>query len=156
MWDSARSQWRALKTLEPIVANSLDSGVSPQQVLGAINRTQQGRTAMARGRGGEMGELARIGQQMKPPRSSGTTENSIASDGNNFWSWPLLGAKSIGGLALNRGLLSNPRAAELLMRSGGAGQGLQRVAPYAQRAGLLGINPAEDWASQYWPNDPNE
>lgn len=72
-FDAARRQWANLKTIEPVVARA--GTVPPQQLLGAVNATKGGRTAVARGRGGELGELGRIGQQMKPAQSSQTAEN---------------------------------------------------------------------------------
>lgn len=126
-FDAIRRRWANLKTLEPLVARTGD--VVPQQLLGALNATKGGRTAMARGKGGELGELARIGQQMKPAQSSQTAENLFSGGllvGGAF-NLPL----AIKGLAagnVGARLLDSPRVAEYLMRPG-RGQLRQQVAP---------------------------
>jgi hypothetical protein len=126
-FDTIRKQWANLKTLEPLVARSGE--VAPAQLLGAVNATKQGRTAMARGRGGEMGELARIGQQMKPAQSSQTAENLFGGGllvGGAF-NLPLalkgLAAGNVGARVLDSPLLSN------VMMSPRRGQLRQQIAP---------------------------
>lgn len=129
-WDTARRQWAALKTLEPVVARNTEGGVPLAQVQGAVNATKAGRTARARGRDGDMGVLASIGQRTKAPTSSGSNENFWATQALNPLAWPLLGAASVGGL-LTRATINNPRLAPMLMNESRGGL-RQLVAPYVK------------------------
>lgn len=71
----ARAMYAKGKTLEPLVAKSADGHISPAGLMGRVNSNASGKTAMAMGNGGEMGDLARIGQRfLKEPNSSGTAE----------------------------------------------------------------------------------
>lgn len=142
-WSTIRKQYADLKTLEPLVARNPEGGVPMQQVLGAVNSNGRGRTLMARGKAGEIGELAKIGQRMKGPSSSGTAENLQAGGigagllGAPLQTLGLLGAGAIGGRALNSGLLS-----KFLMREN-AGATRQALAPLV-RAGLLAAPAASE------------
>ena len=141
-WDTARKQWATLKTLEPIVARNPEGGVPLAQLQGAINATKSGRTVRARGRDGELGALATIGQRTKAPSSSGTAENLMARN------WLESLATTPLGLA-TRATLNNPALAPLLMRQS-AGQTRQLVAPALPRLAPtmvprgLGLTPAEE------------
>jgi len=76
-YDKARKQYAILMTLEPLVAKS-QGEINPQLLLGSINRTPAGRSAMARGAAGELGDLADISQRfLKAPTSSGTPEMQL-------------------------------------------------------------------------------
>lgn len=68
----ARSQYKAMKTIEPLVASSVDGSVSPAKLMTAVKSSYSN---MAYGGGGQLGDLARIGQRfLKEPPSSGTAE----------------------------------------------------------------------------------
>jgi hypothetical protein len=138
-WDQARKQWATLKTLEPLVARNPEGGIPMQQLQGAINSSQRGRTARARGRDGELGDLATIGQRMKGPSSSGTAENLQAAGigAGSIANLPLTLLALMGGAAAGRVANSSGLAA-LLMREG-RGQGRQLVAPYLQPAAAAAI-----------------
>jgi hypothetical protein len=70
---TADRQWAALRTIQPIVAKSPTGDVSPALLAGRVN-AQTG-NGMAFGYGGDLGELARIGQKfLKEPGSSNTAE----------------------------------------------------------------------------------
>lgn len=127
-WDLARKQWATLKTLEPVVARNTEGGVPLQQLQGAVTATKAGKTARARGKDGELGQLASIGQRVKAPTSSGSNENFWALNAFNPIAWLPLAAASAGGLA-TRATLNNSRLAPLLMREG-RGQLRQLVAPH--------------------------
>jgi hypothetical protein len=61
-----------MRTIQPIVAKSPTGDVSPAQLAARVNETGNG---MAFGYGGDLGELARIGQKfLKEPGSSNTAE----------------------------------------------------------------------------------
>lgn len=116
-------RYATYKTVEPLVARSPEAGISPAQLLGAVNATKRGRARMARGEAGELGELAKIGQRMRLPTTSGTAENIQAGAlGGGLLASPLrtlglLGASPVLARAANSGLL-----ADYLM-SAGRGQG---------------------------------
>lgn len=75
----ARKQYAIAKTLEPLVAKSASGDVSPAGLMGRVTSTNAGKNRMARGRGGDIGDLARIGQQfIKEPNSSNTAERGLA------------------------------------------------------------------------------
>lgn len=68
----ARYQWKALKTIEPLAADSTTGDVSPAKLASKLS----GNDMLYRG--GNLAELARIGQRfLKPPGSSGTAEHLL-------------------------------------------------------------------------------
>jgi len=72
-FQNARFQYKNLKTVEPIVAKATTGDIAPALLQGAVSR---GFSNVAGGGGGDLAELARIGQRfLKPPGSSGTAEN---------------------------------------------------------------------------------
>lgn len=109
-WQQARGQYRALKTVEPLVAKSADGAIQPAQLMGRVTANRAGKASMAAGGGGDLGELARVGQAMKAPASSGTAENIRAGNLFNPIAWPFLAAGAAtgatAGRALNSGLLT--------------------------------------------------
>jgi hypothetical protein len=69
---TADKQWAAMRTVQPIVAKS-NGTVSPALLAGRVNAASS--NGMAFGYGGDLGELARIGQTfLKEPGSSNTAE----------------------------------------------------------------------------------
>lgn len=75
----ARRRYAVAKTLEPLVAKSATGDISPAALMGRVTADRAGKSRMARGRGGELGDLARIGQKfLKEPPSSGTAERLAA------------------------------------------------------------------------------
>jgi len=129
-WQQARRQWRALKTVEPLVAKSDDGVLSPAALMGRVTANNAGKSSMAAGKAGELGALARTGQRIKPPPSSGTSERLLADSLFNPLNWPALGARSLLGGTVGRipnsGLLS-----ELLLgpAPGKALSAMSRAAP---------------------------
>ena len=76
---NARQQYAIAKTIEPIVAKTTTGDISPAALMGRVTSNQAGKSRMARGTGGDIGDLARIGQRfLKEPNSSGTAERSLA------------------------------------------------------------------------------
>jgi hypothetical protein len=117
---AAKQQWGNLKTIEANVAQN-GGNVSPSRLASDINNSKFSKNATAYGEGGDLGELATIGQKfMKPPQSSGTAER-LASLGG-------LGAIGAGGNALLTGSLA------------GAAQGLG-VVPAVLAANRFAVNP---------------
>ena len=74
----ARSQYKAMKTIEPLVEKSTTGDVSPAGLMQAVRSSYGG---MAYGGGGPLGDLARVGQRfLKEPPSSGTAERLQAGE----------------------------------------------------------------------------
>lgn len=114
-WRQARGQYRALKTIEPLVAKAGNEGVQPGALMSRVTADKSGKAAMARGRGGELGELAKIGQQMKAPPSSGTPEGLFAGSMWNPIAWAAYPPAALAGLAgrsLNGGALARLMASD--------------------------------------------
>jgi len=115
-WATARGQYRNLKTVEPLVAKAVDGSLTPAQLMGRVTADKAGKSAMATGRAGELGELARIGQAMKPPPTSGTAENMLVGGMLNPMNWPGYGAPGLvgfsGGRAINSNWLARVMASE--------------------------------------------
>ena len=142
-WLTARRQYATMKTLEPLVSRNPEGGIPLQQLQGAINSTQRGRTARARGRDGSLGDLATIGQRIKPPNSSGTSENAQAASvgAGALTNLPMtLATLGLGGLGSRA--LSSKTASQVMLRPnagatrkavGGAVKG-QLLTPAAVRA----------------------
>lgn len=73
---TARGQYKAMKTVEDLVEKSTTGDISPTLLMGAV-RGSYGN--MAYGGGGQLADLARIGQRfMKQPPDSGTPLGSAA------------------------------------------------------------------------------
>ena len=74
---TADKQWASMRTIQPIVAKSPTGDVSPALLAGRVNAATG--NGMAFGYGGDLGELARIGQRfLKEPGSSNTAERGSA------------------------------------------------------------------------------
>lgn len=144
-WRRIRQQYATLKTIEPVVSRNTDSGVPLQQLQGAINSTKRGRSARARGRDGELGQLADVGQRIKPPNSSGTAENAqSAAVGLGAIASPFKTLASLaGGAAVSR-ILNSKGLASLYMARQNPGVLRQALAPYAA-AGAFGATPYAPW-----------
>ncbi|QKC81527.1 hypothetical protein [Mesorhizobium sp. NZP2077] len=119
---TARSQWKALKTVEPLATKSTTGDISP-----ALLMTQAAKSYgnAAYGKGADLVDLGRIGQQfLKEAPSSGTAERSMLL--NN----PLLSGAGAWGLATNPAAI--PYAIGGAVASGIASRGLGTVlrSPY--------------------------
>lgn len=73
----ARTYYAKGKVLEPLVAKATTGDISGPSLMSRVTADKAGKARMAKG-GGDMGDLARIGQLMKEPGSSGTTERALA------------------------------------------------------------------------------
>lgn len=77
--NDARKKYAISVKLIPLVAKSPRGDISPAGLMQAITSDKTGKRAMARGQGGDVGELAKIGQLfLKEPASSGTAERTAA------------------------------------------------------------------------------
>ena len=95
----ARGQYKAMKTIEPLVEKSTTGDVSPAGLMQAVRGSYNG---MAYGGGGDLGNLARVGQRfLKEPPSSGTAERLQAGAtagkiGNTIGTLGALGGATMG------------------------------------------------------------
>lgn len=74
----SRANYAKGKTLEPLVAKTQTGDISGPSLMSRVTADKAGKSRMAMGQGGELGDLARIGQLMKDPASSGTAERGLA------------------------------------------------------------------------------
>lgn len=75
----ARKKYAIGIKLIPLVAKSETGDIRPASLMQAVTADKSGKRAMALGRGGDLGELAKIGQVfLKEPKSSGTAERNLA------------------------------------------------------------------------------
>lgn len=139
-WQTARGQYKNLKTLRDIVPQ--DGGdISPAALRGRVMANQAGKEAAASGRAGELGVLSQIGQRMKEPQSSGTAERLwlLATGAGGLANLPgtlaTLAAGNVAGRTLN-----SPAVSRFLLREG-RGQGSQALARMLQ-AGTPAAAPA--------------
>jgi len=121
---TARSQWKAMKTVEDLVEKSTTGDINPALLMGAVRKSYGD---MAYGGGGDLAELARIGQQfLKAPPSSGTAERLAVMN-------MLTKGAGVGGVAATAAL--NPGAIPMM-----AAVGIPAAAGYlgvAKGAGAL-------------------
>jgi hypothetical protein len=113
------------KIIEPLVAKAKGGDISPQALMGAVTSDSGKKSMMARGKGGEIGDLARIGQAfLKEPPSSGTGER--------------LGAYSL----LTGGVVAEPTTAASIV---GAANLYNRLGPALTKRAInrRAIDPAE-------------
>jgi len=67
-WKQYRKEYAIGKQLMPILAKSPIGDISPSSLMQAVTRGKDAQTRMAYGQGGDLGELAKIGQQfLKEP-----------------------------------------------------------------------------------------
>lgn len=99
----ARSQYKNMKTVEDLVEKSPTGNISPALLM---NETRKSFSNMAYGGGGDLGDLARIGQRfLKEPPSSGTAErsnviNMLANAGGLLGTAAGFGGAAAGGLPI--------------------------------------------------------
>lgn len=91
---TARSQYKAMKTVEDLVEKSPTGDISPPALMTPV---RQSYTNMAYNGGGDLGDLARVGQRfLKEPPSSGTFERT-----NNWNMFQRAGGAGLGLIGLH-------------------------------------------------------
>jgi hypothetical protein len=116
MLQAADKQWATMRTIQPIVAKSPTGDISPALLAGQVNKSTG--NGMAFGHGGNLGELARIGQAfLKEPGSSNTAERALTMAGFSSAATGL-GALAHGALGVAAGNLG---AIPLVLAAGRAG-----------------------------------
>lgn len=79
-WQTARSQYAALKTVRDLVAKDTGAGdISPAALMGRVTANNAGKERMAMGNGGDLGDLAQIGKRFlrDPIPDSGTAQRNM-------------------------------------------------------------------------------
>ena len=80
-WNNVRKQYKNLKAVRDIIAkDGADGNISPALLMGRLNATQAGKETMARGKRGDLGDIAQVGKQFlidKIP-NSGTAQRALA------------------------------------------------------------------------------
>lgn len=81
-FNTARQQYAAAKTIVPLVAKATGGNISPGGLLAQMTKNSVGKENMARGRGGDLGDLAQIGKAfLQEPGSSNTAERGMVGLG---------------------------------------------------------------------------
>ena len=155
-WQAIRQQYANLKTVEPLVAKSPTGDISPQALMGRVTADKAGKARMAKGNGGTLGELAKIGQRyMKQAPNSGTADRLLVNAGvlGGLYGGSQTGmidpttATKLGALLLaNRAGSSLLRARGPVMGDSKALKGIARLlrpAPYLLPAGVAGATEAD-------------
>lgn len=125
----ARYRYAMGKVIEPLVAKAKGGDISPAALMGAVTSDSGKKSMMARGRGGDIGDLARIGQAfLKEPPSSGTGER--------------LGAYGI----LTGGVIAEPHTAAGIV---GAANLYNRLGPKLTKR-AVNMRDVDPQASQPW------
>lgn len=132
-WNLLRQQYGNRKTIRDLVAKGDGGELSPAALMGRVTANNYGKEAMASGSRGELGELARIGQRIKEPPSSGTSERQLANSVLLPWNAVATVARSLIGGTAGRAVNSNGLAALMMRDSRGKPlQGLARLLEQTQ------------------------
>jgi hypothetical protein len=95
----ARRKYAIAKTIEPLVAKSPTGDISPAGLMGRVTADGSGKTRMATGNGGDLGDLARVGQRfLKEPGSSNTAERGLA--------YTIMGGGALANLPVTAGVVT--------------------------------------------------
>lgn len=137
-WRKLRQEYANRKTIRDLVAKSDGEDISPVSLMGRATANNYGKESMASGTRGGIGELARIGQRLKEPPSSGTAERlaSMGLGAGAVVNLPVTLAALLGGSGARRAVDSSALAKFLMRKS--RGQGAIIAAPYV-RAAVPGI-----------------
>lgn len=157
----ARSQWKSLKTVEDLAEKAPTGDISPALLLGKVRQSYDN---FAYGGGGQLGDLARIGQRfMKEPPNSGTADRlwwmkalgmmGAGGEGAMLYHDPMLAAKmgtaavtsAVGNRLLGQYMKSPGyanRLIDLSLNPPGAPSLMRQALPYAPSAVYAESRPA--------------
>lgn len=122
----ANSQWRNIKTIEPLVAqaSAQDGLISPNALLNRVAANQAGKAALATGTRGDLGTLAQIGKRfISEPPNSGTATREAVNKGlgaiGNIGTGLLAGhfVSPLTGLATATGAIGGARGIQSLIQN---------------------------------------
>lgn len=162
-WRQARKQWANLKTVEPLVAKEggASGNISPAQLMGRVTSDGAGKVRMAVGSGGDLGDLANIGQRFlkNTIQDSGTARRLAVLEAlKKAGGWAGAGAAGAGAVmaplqaALSAaGIVGTAKGAQRLFQSERLVNALINKArdPAAMRAAIeQSINPALEASHQ--------
>jgi hypothetical protein len=111
-WATLRQQYGDRKTIRDLVSKGQGEDISPRALMGRVTANNSGKERMASGTRGKMGDLAMLGQQLKPPPTSGTAENELAKKLWNPLNWPGMAATSTAGHLANSPALARRMVAK--------------------------------------------
>lgn len=139
---AARGQWGNMRTVEQLVAKAQDGNITPALLQGRVNARSKGTYGTAYGGGGDLNEIAQMGQMMKEPPNSGTAPRlnimnalstgigpaaAVMTQNPLYALAPIatFGGQALAGRALGSVLRSDAMVNNLIARSQGqvAGQG---------------------------------
>lgn len=78
-FQAARQQYAIGKTIEPLVAANVSNGgvIPPSSLLSVLTNTKAGKSRVAKGNAGSLGDLATFGKLLQEPGTSGTAERQL-------------------------------------------------------------------------------
>jgi len=117
-WQTARQQWRNLKTIRDLVAKGdADGNIRPALLQGRVTAGGAAKESVASGRGGELAELAQVGQRFLKDTvpSSGTTERAAIMGA--FGGAPVAAMVEPTALLAGGGLVAGARGAQSFINS---------------------------------------
>lgn len=83
-WAQARAQYRDLKTIEPLMADASANGgnISPAKLMQRVTANKAGKSSVAQGTRGQLGDLAAVGQRFLKDTipDSGTARRTAVND----------------------------------------------------------------------------
>lgn len=138
-WQTARGQYRNLKTIRDLVAKEgADGNISPALLAGRINSSNAGKESMAMGGGGELGDLARIGRQfVRDPIPDSGTAGRLAAIGALGTGGYALGVDPQAMLLAAAGGATGGRALTALLNSPAGRNYMLKGSPYANKLAQL-------------------
>lgn len=146
-------QYAIMKQLRPLAADATATGgdVSAARLMQIAKSGEAGRERMAFGKGGDLGELAAIGQRFKTMPSSNTAENSALLD-------ILTKIGGYGGAAITGGGIAslNPILAAAPLATAGAGLATSRLLGTYMKNPKRAEKLIEDALNRKGPRDPNK
>lgn len=114
-WALARRQYRDLKAIEPLVAEASATGgnISPAKLMGRVLANKAGKSAVARGKRGDLADLAAIGRRFIKEQvpDSGTARRTAVVDA-------LKGTGAVVGSALGAGAATTSLGTGLFVGGG--------------------------------------
>jgi hypothetical protein len=139
-WRKLREEYGNRKTIRDLVAKDSGSDISPRALMGRVTANASGKERMATGTRGELGTLARIGQRMQEPPTSGTAERLMlmGTGAGAYANAPLTLGALLAGRTTRSVLDSSPLARLLMTRN--RGRYTRPAAKVFQPAPILGAD----------------